>query len=75
VNGWSFVKDNEKYFEDCAMILKHMILERLAPHLIKKIEQPPKNLKNIAQNEFRPEPGTSTDEYELRSVVAVYRHG
>lgn len=77
VNGWSFVKDNAKYFEDCAIILKRMILLRLAPHLMgEELRNERKNMMNIVMNEFRPAESSATaDEYELRSVVAVYRHG
>lgn len=31
VNGWSFVKGNKKYYEDCSLIIRKMILKKLDP--------------------------------------------
>ena len=31
VNGWSFVKGSEKYYTDCALCLRNMILKEFAP--------------------------------------------
>ena len=33
VNGFSFVKNSEKYYDDCAQILLEMVTAQLAPHL------------------------------------------
>jgi len=32
VNGFSFVKNSQKYYEDCAQILQEMIAVNLCPH-------------------------------------------
>ena len=32
VNGWSFVKNSTKYFDDSAVCLRAMILQAVAPH-------------------------------------------
>lgn len=36
VNGWSFVKSNQKYWIDCAIILQKKILHYFFPHLTKE---------------------------------------
>ena len=75
VNGWSFVKGKKKYYEDCAILLRKIILQQLdlklylsKPIHIKKI-QGYKNLQipyESSTNNEKPE--------ELRSVVAIFRH-
>ena len=72
VNGWSFVKGNRKYFQDCAILLRNIILSVIDPGLLTKhpinIPNPPVYKEMILDNKN----GEITD--ELRSVVAVFRH-
>nr|XP_023012227.1 inositol hexakisphosphate and diphosphoinositol-pentakisphosphate kinase isoform X4 [Leptinotarsa decemlineata] len=69
VNGFSFVKNSNKYYDDCARILGNMILRELAPTLHIpwsvpfQLDDPP----------FVPT--TFGKMMELRCVVAVIRHG
>ena len=67
VNGWSFVKGNKKYFEDCAIQIRKIVLSNLDPDLLMKF---PINLdKGPVLNKV-----IINNEEELRSVVAVFRH-
>ena len=72
VNGWSFVKGNRKYFQDCAILLRNIILSVIDPGLLTKhpinIPNPPVYKEMILDNKN----GQIKD--ELRSVVAVFRH-
>ena len=72
VNGWSFVKGNRKYFQDCAILLRNIILSVIDPGLLTKhpinIPNPPVYKEMILDNKG----DEITD--ELRSVVAVFRH-
>ena len=72
VNGWSFVKGNRKYFQDCAILLRNIILSVIDPGLLTKhpinIPNPPVYKEMILDNKE----DEITD--ELRSVVAVFRH-
>lgn len=69
VNGFSFVKNSNKYYDDCGKILGNMILRELAPTLHIpwnvpfQLDDPP-----IV-------PTTVGKMMELRCVVAVIRHG
>uniref|UniRef100_A0A182JDE5 Inositol hexakisphosphate and diphosphoinositol-pentakisphosphate kinase n=1 Tax=Anopheles atroparvus TaxID=41427 RepID=A0A182JDE5_ANOAO len=69
VNGFSFVKNSNKYYDDCAKILGNMILRELAPQLHIpwsvpfQLDDPP-----IV-------PTTFGKMMELRCVTAVIRHG
>ncbi|XP_034119224.1 inositol hexakisphosphate and diphosphoinositol-pentakisphosphate kinase isoform X9 [Drosophila albomicans] len=69
VNGFSFVKNSNKYYDDCAKILGNMILRELTPTLHIpwsvpfQLDDPP-----IV-------PTTFGKMMELRCVVAVIRHG
>jgi hypothetical protein len=40
VNGWSFVKNSRKYYDDAAGILRAIILTALAPHRLTALPSP-----------------------------------
>jgi inositol-hexakisphosphate/diphosphoinositol-pentakisphosphate 1-kinase len=77
VNGWSFVKGNTQYYEDCALILKRMLLKKFCPSKLGELDR--KNMDNIFQKlkkrNYRPKEIDHQHKEELRSVVAIYRHG
>ena len=72
VNGWSFVKGNKKYFQDCAILLRKIIVSAIDPNLLIKhpinIQIAPVYKEMILRN------NTGRLEEELHSVVAVFRH-
>ena len=72
VNGWSFVKGNKKYFEDCAIIIRQIILSHIDPNLLIKhpfiMQNTPVYKEMILRNM------SGKMEEELHSVVAVFRH-
>ncbi|KAF8013011.1 hypothetical protein BT93_I1006 [Corymbia citriodora subsp. variegata] len=82
VNGWSFVKNSHKYYDDAACVLRKMLLEAKAPHLSSTIPpilpwkvnesvQPSEGLTRQGSGII----GTSGQAEELRCVIAVIRHG
>lgn len=73
VNGWSFVKSNPKYWDDCSKILRKKILTHFFPYrseealLLNKVPQ--------AENLFRPPTDRPLPKVEeLRSIVSIFRH-
>ncbi|CAC5392739.1 PPIP5K [Mytilus coruscus] len=69
VNGFSFVKNSTKYYDDCAKILGTMIMRAKAPqlHIPWVLGSAPEDIPVV--------PTTSGSMMELRCVVAVIRHG
>ena len=71
VNGWSFVKGNKKYFQDCAILLRKIILSNIDPNLLIahpiNIQYAPVYKEMILRK-------SGKREEELHSVIAVFRH-
>lgn len=69
VNGFSFVKNSKKYYDDCAKVLGNLIMREIAPHYDIPWSVP-------TDADYIPiVPTTSGYMMELRTVVAVIRHG
>uniref|UniRef100_A0A452GGU8 Inositol hexakisphosphate and diphosphoinositol-pentakisphosphate kinase n=1 Tax=Gopherus agassizii TaxID=38772 RepID=A0A452GGU8_9SAUR len=69
VNGFSFVKNSMKYYDDCTKILGNIIMRELAPQF-----QIPWSIPTEAED-IPIVPTTSGTMMELRCVIAVIRHG
>ncbi|KAL9660006.1 hypothetical protein QQ045_024816 [Rhodiola kirilowii] len=82
VNGWSFVKNSYKYYDDAACVLRKMFLDAKAPHLSSTI---PPTLPWKVNEPVQPSEGLTRQgsgiigsfgqSEELRCVIAVVRHG
>ncbi|KMZ60976.1 hypothetical protein ZOSMA_55G00270 [Zostera marina] len=84
VNGWSFVKNSYKYYDDAACVLRKMFLDAKAPHLSSTI---PPTLPWKVNEPLQPSEGLTRQgsgiigtfghdrAEELRCVIAVVRHG
>uniref|UniRef100_T1IX99 Inositol hexakisphosphate and diphosphoinositol-pentakisphosphate kinase n=1 Tax=Strigamia maritima TaxID=126957 RepID=T1IX99_STRMM len=69
VNGFSFVKNSMKYYDDCSKIVGNMILRELAPQLHIPWSMP------FQLDDPPIVPTTFGKMMELRCVVGVIRHG
>ncbi|XP_022658524.1 inositol hexakisphosphate and diphosphoinositol-pentakisphosphate kinase 2-like isoform X6 [Varroa destructor] len=69
VNGFSFVKNSMKYYDDCSKILGNMILRELAPQLHIPWSMP------FQLDDPPIVPTTFGKMMELRCVIGVIRHG
>ncbi|KAI7731148.1 hypothetical protein M8C21_006556, partial [Ambrosia artemisiifolia] len=82
VNGWSFVKNSYKYYDDAACVLRKMFLDAKAPHLsttippilpwkVNEPTQPSEGLTRQGSGII----GSFGQDEELRCVIAIIRHG
>nr|XP_020478371.1 inositol hexakisphosphate and diphosphoinositol-pentakisphosphate kinase 2-like isoform X9 [Monopterus albus] len=69
VNGFSFVKNSMKYYDDCAKVLGNIVMRELAPqfHIPWSIPMEAEDIPIV--------PTTSGTMMELRCVIAIIRHG
>ncbi|KAG9455748.1 hypothetical protein H6P81_000256 [Aristolochia fimbriata] len=82
VNGWSFVKNSHKYYDDAACVLRKMLLDAKAPHLSStippilpwKVSEPVQASEGLTR-QGSGIIGTFGQSEELRCVIAVIRHG
>uniref|UniRef100_A0A7M5VCP5 Inositol hexakisphosphate and diphosphoinositol-pentakisphosphate kinase n=1 Tax=Clytia hemisphaerica TaxID=252671 RepID=A0A7M5VCP5_9CNID len=81
VNGFSFVKTSQKYYDDCSQLLADIILQNLAPQLwIPQQLDYPSASPSTLQSEESPDTmstvqGPGGTMMELRCVIAIVRHG
>ncbi|XP_021905415.1 inositol hexakisphosphate and diphosphoinositol-pentakisphosphate kinase VIP2 isoform X2 [Carica papaya] len=82
VNGWSFVKNSYKYYDDAACVLRKMFLDAKAPHLSSvippalpwKVNEPVQSSEGLTR-QGSGIIGTFGQSEELRCVIAIIRHG
>ncbi|KAF5961780.1 hypothetical protein HYC85_002989 [Camellia sinensis] len=82
VNGWSFVKNSYKYYDDAACVLRKMFLDAKAPHLSStippilpwKVNEPVQPFEGLTR-QGSGIIGKFGQSEELRCVIVVIRHG
>ena len=81
VNGWPFVKNNKKYYEDCAKLMRKIILKGLNKGGKKHTSSGKLidlNMEYNSEKEKIIEESSEKEnvnlQEELRSIVAVFRH-
>ena len=80
VNGFSFVKGNKKYYQDCTDFLRKYIKQGLEIEIkdsnIKKNKESPEKMKSqIFKNLKLPDKKKKLiHKEELRSIIAIFRH-
>jgi hypothetical protein len=83
VNGWSFVKGNSKYYNDCSALIREKFLETTEntlgptmPLVLKDDGEGSSDTNMLSDADFPNEhDGASTGTEHLRSVIVVMRHG
>ena len=80
VNGWSFVKNSRKYYDDASQVLVNYMLKTLRPHTKVTLPSAPSS-DNLRRPSIEAKavksikPVVAKEEEELRAVIAIVRHG
>jgi inositol-hexakisphosphate/diphosphoinositol-pentakisphosphate 1-kinase len=77
VNGFSFVKTSDKYYEDCANQILLIIFRKLGMGIDTNFPDNFSQASSSRLRPYRPDPRSDIKHkgWELRSIVAVFRHG
>ena len=75
VNGFSFVKGNQKYYRDCTNFLRKFILHGLKKDITDGIDISVQPIFPTLKIHSKKQNKSSQNKEELRSIIAVFRHG
>ena len=75
VNGFSFVKGNQKYYRDCTNFLRNYILHGLKKDIRDDLGDITQPIFPLLKIRSKKENNLYKTQEELRSIVAVFRHG
>ena len=75
VNGFSFVKGNQKYYRDCTNFLRKYILHGLKKDIQENLDNFPQPIFPALKIHNEQKNKSYQAKEELRSIVAVFRHG
>lgn len=78
VNGWSFVKNNPKYTNDCAFLIRKILHDAFAisaPIPLPILDRHSSKMEEEFAHQFRPSDNDCKPEREeVRSVICIFRH-
>ena len=75
VNGFSFVKGNQKYYRDCTNFLRKFILDGLKKDIREGSDNFTQPIFPLLKIHSKKQNYSFKAQEELRSIVAVFRHG